>query len=699
MNTDHSDVFQGNILVVDDTPANLRLLAGILTDRGYTVRPVPNGKLALWGARGTTPPDVILLDTMMPDMDGYEVCEQLKADEDTRDIPVIFLSAMDDVPGKIKAFSIGGVDYITKPFEDQEVLARVATHLSLRHAQQTLQEQNTQLEQVNSELTHEIVERKRVEQELQLAKEAAQKAQQRAEAAQRASEAANQAKSIFLANMSHELRTPLNAIIGFSRVMGRSRAIPPEDKEHLGIIRRSGEHLLTLINDVLDMSKIEAGRIVLTEHDFTVYHLLDDVEDMFRLKAEEKGLQLVCHCHAGVPQYIRTDEVKLRQILVNLLSNAIKFTEEGRVELVMCSDLTPLPPLLKGEGEPNLPSPRRRGVGGEVVILHFSVADTGPGIAPDELDSVFEAFVQTDSGRQSQEGTGLGLPISRKFVQMMGGEMTVDSEVGTGTVFRFSIQAKMAEGAELELVQTEKRVIALEPDQPRYRILIDHDNRFWVGHFLGLSEFHLDTETFVHYLSREDDPRVSTVKNIWEDPPGQLWLGLGNTGLGRFDTRHNSLVHYRHDPADPYSINANKIHTVYQSQSGIIWVSGLGGGISFFDPQQQQFDLYQHNPDNVNSLFSNRIISMHVDVTGVLWIGTSAPGRFIKSTPSPNMSHVTPMPLIIPKAYLWIIQLRRLPEMVMGISGLAVGEADSVFLTTRPNNLPIMCMPLITQIV
>jgi len=158
MNTEHSDVSRGNILVVDDTPANLRLLAGILTDHGYAVRPVPNGKLALWGARGTMPSDLILLDIVMPDMDGYEVCQQLKADERTRDIPVIFLSALDDVSDKIRAFSVGGVDYITKPFQEEEVLARVRAHLMLRTLQKAIEERNAQLEEKNVQLEEKNVQ-------------------------------------------------------------------------------------------------------------------------------------------------------------------------------------------------------------------------------------------------------------------------------------------------------------------------------------------------------------------------------------------------------------------------------------------------------------------------------------------------------------------------------------------------------------
>ncbi|MCP4140346.1 MAG: hypothetical protein GY755_08675, partial [Chloroflexi bacterium] len=223
---------------------------------------------------------------------------------------------------------------------------------------------------------------------------------------------------------------------------------PPEDKEHLAIIHRSGDHLLNLINDVLDMSRIEAGRTVLHEQNVDVYRLLDDVEAMFCLQVEKKGLRLLFECDAGVPQYVRTDANKLRQVLVNLLNNALKFTKEGGIQLSANSEqLSEQPEALNTD-----------------TCLLFTVKDTGPGIAPDDADSVFDAFIQSDSGQQSQEGTGLGLPISRKFVRMMGGDMTVESEVGGGSVFSFWIQAEAVEGAEIEPVQPERRVIALEPD-------------------------------------------------------------------------------------------------------------------------------------------------------------------------------------------------------------------------------------------
>jgi len=287
--------------------------------------------------------------------------------------------------------------------------------------------------------------------------------------AKEAAEAANRAKSTFLANMSHELRSPLNAILGFSQLLTRSHSLNPEQQENVSIINRSGEHLLTLINNVLDLSKIEAGRITLNESNFDLYQLLDDLEDMFQVKADAQDLQLVVECNADVPQYIRTDQVKLRQVLINLLNNALKFTQEGAVWVRVGMGNWEL-----GIGESGIGNGQEKS--STPYSLLFEVEDTGIGIAPEELESIFEAFVQSQAGIESQEGTGLGLSIARQFVQLMGGEIQTRSELGRGTTFKFDIKISIVTATDIiEDKQPTRRVVALAPNQQSYRILIVDD--------------------------------------------------------------------------------------------------------------------------------------------------------------------------------------------------------------------------------
>ena len=246
--------------------------------------------------------------------------------------------------------------------------------------------------------------------------------------AKEAAETANRAKSAFLANMSHELRTPLNAILGFSQLMVHDSQTTSIQQEYLKAINRNGEYLLQLINDVLLISKIEAGRTLLQENNFDLYALLDTLEGMFRLRAETKGLQFICDRHSTLPQYIYADERKLRQIITNLLDNAIKFTPSGCITLRVRNQQ-------EGAKAEKIEKP-------DFYVLTFEITDTGVGIASGELDAIFEAFVQSEVGQRSQQGTGLGLSISRRFVQMMGGDITVNSQLGQGSTFRFNIVGK-----------------------------------------------------------------------------------------------------------------------------------------------------------------------------------------------------------------------------------------------------------------
>lgn len=281
-----------------------------------------------------------------------------------------------------------------------------------------------------------------------------------------AAQSANRAKSEFLANMSHELRTPLNAILGFSQVMNHDLSLGSDNREYLNIINRSGQHLLTLINDVLEMSKIEAGQIDLNEQSFDLYNLLDGLEDMLRLKAHEKDLTLAFHRSPGVPRYVTADEGKLQQVLINLLGNAIKFTRQGGVVLRVhtlprSTDLVPSS------------DPQER-----YQLLWFEVSDTGVGIGRSDMERLFLPFEQAAAGHAQREGTGLGLSISQKFVQLMGGAISVSSELDQGSTFKFYIQVRLASIADLPERSLPQRVIGLMPDQPECRILVvdDHED-------------------------------------------------------------------------------------------------------------------------------------------------------------------------------------------------------------------------------
>lgn len=345
---------------------------------------------------------------------------------------------------------------------------------------------------------------------LQQAELLAQTQQQSIQLAQAkdAAEVANQAKSQFLASMSHELRTPLNAILGFTQVMNRDNLVSPQQQEYLGIILRSGKHLLELINDILEMTKIEAGKTTLNQTSFDLYSLLDDLFEMLQLTATSKGLQLSFERLNNLPKYIETDQSKLRQVLINLLDNAIKFTQFGRVTLRVSS--TAAQELHQNK-----------------IHLYFEIEDTGFGIALEELELLFEAFTQTETGRKSMSGTGLGLPISRSFVRQMGGDITVDSTPKKGTTFKFNIQANLAQANDIQTLQPNGQVIRLAPNQ-EYRILVTDDD-------LVSRQLLVNILTTVGFRVREaaNGQEAVTLWKSWQ--PHLIWMDIQMPVMNGFD--------------------------------------------------------------------------------------------------------------------------------------------------------------------
>jgi len=574
----HED--KGTVLVVDDSALNLDFISDILTRDGFEVRQAKSGRLALETVLAHTP-DLILLDIMMPEMDGYEVCRRLKEDERTRDVPVIFIGSIEDGSERVQPFEVGGVDCISKPFRSEDLLARVRTHLALRKVQTRLEKQKAKLEQ-------EIAERKKAERALRESDERLQsildnspaciyikdtqgryrlvnrtfeklfhvdrdsfigktdydicswemaeafhrndlevlnmgrsiqveeeayhddglhsylslkfplfsmkgkiyavcgissditvrkQAELLLQQAKESAESANRAKSVFLANMSHELRTPLNVIHGFSQLMQRDSSLSNSSKRHLEAINRSGEHLLALINDVLEVSKIESGCLNLKQGVFDLYPLLEDLDAMFKMRAEQKRLCFNIERQGSLPLLLVGDEGKLRQVLINLIGNAIKFTDQGGVTLRVGVDSDHSSVVEQG--------------GRGQLALTFEVEDSGIGILPQEMDKLFHSFEQTMSGK-SKGGTGLGLTISREYMCLMGGNLTARSVFGKGSVFTASCRFKEGQQEIDGKTEEGRRVLGLAPDSGPKTILVVDDtekNRRFVVELLTVVGF------------------------------------------------------------------------------------------------------------------------------------------------------------------------------------------------------------------
>jgi len=387
--------------------------------------------------------DIILSDYSLPNYSGDAAIQRTRQTQP--EIPLVIVSGALGDEQAVNCLRSGATDFVLK--ERLELLVpairRALSEAEERHARRRaearLRELNLELEERVRRRTAELDEARRV-----------------ALSMMRDAEAANRAKSAFLANMSHEIRTPMNAILGFSQLLLRDPALTLPQRQHLAAVSRNGEHLLALLNDILEMSKIEAGRIQLNLAPCDLQVLLGDVELMIRERAEAKELRLIVELDASLPRRVLADESKLRQVLINLLANAVKFTRRGHV-------------ALRVRGEPATAGLWR---------LLADVEDTGPGIAADEMDSLFEYFEQTQAGRDSGSGTGLGLAISRQFARLMDGDITVRSQSGLGTTFRLEILARAISDGDARPPTPTRQVRCLLPGQPVPRVLVvdDHED-------------------------------------------------------------------------------------------------------------------------------------------------------------------------------------------------------------------------------
>lgn len=402
------------ILIVDDNADNILLLE-LLLQEDYQILFAANGSEAL-DIASEARPDIILLDITMPEMDGYEVCRRLKEAPELKQIPVIFVTALDEAANESRGLELGAADYITRPFSPDIVRLRVKNQLALKRQKE--------------ELELMVLERTRSLENTKLQ-----------------AEAANIAKSEFLANMSHELRTPLNQIIGFSEMMREGMAGPmtEKQKEYSGDIAEAGNRLLLLLNDILELTRIETGETGLEISEFDIRELLERGLALFKEKALNHNIKTTLETTAGL-EAVTADERKIKKVLVSILDNAIKFTPDGgsvsvRARRVYSSELeagsnAPHPPL-------NIPTVGADARGGEVELIEISVEDTGPGLSAEDKEKLFKSFAQLESAyTKTHSGAGLGLYMSRRLVEIHGGRIWVESEKGRGSRFAFAIPMK-----------------------------------------------------------------------------------------------------------------------------------------------------------------------------------------------------------------------------------------------------------------